>query len=294
MSAFCHAANAPYGEVHDLQDSQLTEAVRNGDVTVYGVLYERHVSAAYTLARQLAHSTLEVDDLVAEAFSKVLGVLRAGQGPDSAFRAYLLTVLRHTAYDKTRNDRSVELVEDIETAVNPALVSVPFADTVMAGEDHTLAAKAFSQLPERWRKVLWQTEIKGRSPAEVARSLGLTANGVSALAYRARERLRQAYLQAHLAKPRIKCCEPTVDVLGAWIRGGLPRRESRRVEEHLAACESCRALSVELAEINAAFRIGTAAKPSRGRRAKNRYPGAGPLSLMRETGHSSISLKVAS
>jgi len=39
--------------------------------------------------------------------------------------------------------------------------------------------------------VLWHTEIEGARPAEVAALLGLTANGVAALAYRAPEGLRQ-------------------------------------------------------------------------------------------------------
>jgi DNA-directed RNA polymerase specialized sigma24 family protein len=42
-------------------------------------------------------------------------------------------------------------------------------------------------LPERWQAVLWHTEIEGSRPAEVASLLGLTANGVAALGYRARE-----------------------------------------------------------------------------------------------------------
>ena len=58
-----------------------------------------------------------------------------------------------------------------------------------------MIARAFASLPERWQAVLWHTEIEGARPADVAPLLGLTANGVAALAYRAREGLRQAYLQ---------------------------------------------------------------------------------------------------
>src|SRR4051794_3124872 len=49
------------------------------------------------LAGHLDRSEAESDDLVADAFTKVLDTLRAGKGPDSAFRAYLLTALRHAA-----------------------------------------------------------------------------------------------------------------------------------------------------------------------------------------------------
>jgi RNA polymerase sigma factor (sigma-70 family) len=238
-------------EVQGPSDAELIESVRGGTIDAYGQLYERHVSAAYNLARQLARSQAEADDLVSEAFAKVLDTLRAGRGPDSAFRAYLLTALRHTAYDKTRRDKKVDLTEDM-TDVAPA---VQFSDTAVAGLERSLAARAFAALPERWQMVLWHTEIEGQSPADVAPLLGLTANGVSALAYRAREGLKQQYLQMHLAETDTERCKATVDKLGAWTRAGLSKREATQVEAHLDECGRCRALAAELADVNGALRI---------------------------------------
>ncbi|MFF5990333.1 sigma-70 family RNA polymerase sigma factor [Prauserella flavalba] len=240
-------------------DAELIAAVREGRLESYGPLYERHVSAAYNLARQLARSSTEADDLVSEAFSKVLDALRAGKGPDSAFRAYLLTALRHTAYDKTRKDKRVDLSDDMTAMTTGGgaaaeALTVPFSDTAMAGLERTLAAKAFARLPERWQAVLWHTEIEQQSPAEVAPLLGLTPNGVSALAYRAREGLRQAYLQVHLAEVSADRCRATADKLGAWTRSGLSKRERAQVEQHLDECADCRALAAELADVNGALR----------------------------------------
>jgi len=246
-------ATAPL-DVPGPSDAELIDSVRGGNTAAYGSLYERHVGAAYNLARQLTRSTAEADDLVAEAFAKVLDTLRDGRGPDSAFRAYLLTALRHTAYDKTRRDRKLELAEDVTTVASPEAISVQFSDTAVSGLERSLAAKAFARLPERWQAVLWHTEIEGLSPADVAPILGLTANGVSALAYRAREGLRQAYLQVHLAESTADRCRATVDRLGAWTRGGLSKRETAQVETHLDECERCRALAAELADVNGALR----------------------------------------
>ncbi|MEU3625497.1 RNA polymerase subunit sigma [Amycolatopsis coloradensis] len=237
-------------------DAELIAEVRDGKIASYGTLYERHAAAAHNLARQLARSSSEADDLVSEAFAKVLDTLRGGKGPDTAFRAYLLTALRHTAYDKTRKDKRVDLNEDMSDvggAVGEAL-TVPFSDTAVAGLERTLAAKAFTRLPERWQAVLWHTEIEGQSPAEVAPLLGLTANGVSALAYRAREGLRQAYLQVHLAENSGERCRASAEKLGAWTRDGLSKRERAQVEDHLDDCETCRALAAELADINGGLR----------------------------------------
>jgi DNA-directed RNA polymerase specialized sigma24 family protein len=82
-------------------DSELIARVRGGDTDAYGLLFERHRDAAIRLARQLSSS--DADDLVAEAFAKLLPLLRSGGGPDLAFRAYLLTTVRRLHLDRLRS-----------------------------------------------------------------------------------------------------------------------------------------------------------------------------------------------
>ncbi|RSM87913.1 hypothetical protein DMH04_09320 [Kibdelosporangium aridum] len=236
-------------------DAELIEAVRGGTIEAYAQLYMRHVHAAQNLARQLAKSPVEADDLVADAFAKVLSALRAGGGPGSSFRAYLLTALRHTAYDKTRRDRKVELADDVEAISGAERVTrLPFHDTAVTKLDRSLIVRAFASLPERWQTVLWHTEIEGQTPAEVAPLLGLSPNGVSATAYRAREGLRKAYLQAHVTHNPPERCRAAAAKLGSWTRSGLSRRETAQVEVHLDQCVACRALAAELADVNGALR----------------------------------------
>jgi RNA polymerase sigma factor (sigma-70 family) len=237
-------------------DGELIEAVREGDTGAYGSLYERHVAAAHSMARQVTKSPAEADDVVSEAFAKVLDLLRDQRGPTSAFRAYLLTAVRHAAYDRTRKQQRLQYAEDLETV--PGIdISEPFQDTAVEGEDRSLVAAAFAKLPERWQMVLWHVEIEGESPAKVAPLLGMTPNGVSALAYRAREGLKQAFLQVHLGNldAEQERCRENVERLGAWTRGGLAKRETSRVEAHLDDCDRCSALAAELVEINGALRV---------------------------------------
>jgi RNA polymerase sigma factor (sigma-70 family) len=229
-----------------VSDAELVAAVRSGDLEAYGVLYRRHAGAARTQARQLTGSGPEADDLVAEAFARVLDVLRSGGGPQAAFRAYLLTTLRNTLRDRARRDRRLEWSDDMARH-DPG---VPWEDTAVAALEAALAARAFRRLPERWQRVLWLTEVEQAPPARVAALLGLRPNGVAALAYRAREGLRRAYLQEHLAAGVGRAHAPTVERLGAWARGGLTPRLRTRVDAHLAVCADCRDLARELTDAN--------------------------------------------
>jgi RNA polymerase sigma factor (sigma-70 family) len=232
-------------------DAELIAAVRGGSMDAYADLYRRHVEPARALARQLTGDPAERDDLVAEAFAKLLSMLLRGGGPDSAFRAYLLTVLRHLRADRARHDRRVELTDDL----GPYDRGVPWRDTAVDRLDERLAGRAFTRLPERWRAVLWHTEVEREPPAVVARRLGLTPNGVSALAYRAREGLRQAYLQEHLGPGP---GHAATGRLGAYARGGLSPRLRAETAEHLASCASCGALAAELAEVADGLLVGVA------------------------------------
>ena len=247
----------------DASDAELISRVRGGDVDAYGTLFERHRDAANRLARQLVPGP-DADDLVAEAFVKVLNVLMAGGGPDVALRAYLLTAVRRLHIDKIRATKRATPTDDL-TPYDPG---VPFSDTVVAGFEGGAAAQAFASLPERWQLVLWHLEVEGEKPADVAPLLGMTPNSVSALAYRAREGLRQAFLQMHTADIVDTDCTWTHAKLGAYVRKGLSRRDNGKVEHHLDGCRKCTAIFLELNEINSGLAallgpivLGSAAVP---------------------------------
>ncbi|MEV0650350.1 sigma-70 family RNA polymerase sigma factor [Phytomonospora sp. NPDC050363] len=263
---------------NSVSDADLITATRGGDTTAYGELYARHVGAANRLARILARDGAEADDLVSETFAKVLTTMRNGRGPDLAFRAYLLTTLRHTFYDRTKRDKKIEFTDDMTRHDR----GESFEDPAVAGMERSYAARAFKRLPERWQVVLWHTEIEKETPKQVAVLLGLSPNGVSALAYRARERLRQAFLQEHAKDTADADCQWTADRLGARVRAGLSPRDSEKVDHHLEDCAPCKLLFAELGELNqsipkliAPLVLGAAAIPYLGAGVKAVAAGAG-------------------
>ncbi len=229
-----------------LDDSSLLKAVRDGDVAAYGVLYERHLGAARRAAAAVATTHAEREDLVAESFTKVLRILRSGHGPADQFRPYLLTTIRNSMISIRRQDSALSLVADVPEKGRHVDHEDPVGLRLHAG----VAADAFARLPERWRLVLWYTEVEGRSPAQVAPLLGLTPNGVAALAYRAREGLRQAYLDEHLPATGQRGCRIAVEQLAGWVRHTLTPRRMRAISAHLDHCGPCRELAADLRTLN--------------------------------------------
>jgi RNA polymerase sigma factor (sigma-70 family) len=229
--------------VNGLSDDDLLRRARAGDRAAFDELYGRHRPAALRLARSYRHHG-DPEDLVSAAFEKVLAALLRGNGPADSFRAYLFVTLRRLAAEATRRPRHEPLDTVPETVV--AVSGLPGLDDA----ERRMITQAFEALPDRWQAVLWLTAVEGRHPREVARSAGIPANTVSVLAHRARQRLRETYLQAHLCAEPVPRCEPHRSRLGGYVRGGLSRRHRSATVAHLESCASCRELVTELTDVN--------------------------------------------
>lgn len=227
-------------------DPVLLTRVRAGDSTAYAELFSRHRGPALAFALRLA-GVNRADDLVAEAFAKVLSALQRDLGPTVSFRAYLLATIRSLHVNGIRTESRYTLVEDYDT--------VP-AEPLMVEEDPSLRfdigaiGDAYRALPERWQAVLWYGTVEGRTNDEIGVLLGLKPNAVAQLSYRAREGLRQAYLKQHLAVTVDEQCRDILALLPAYVRGSIDRRKKSRVEEHLRGCPRCSAALVDLDGVN--------------------------------------------
>lgn len=244
-------------------DAQLIQRMRDGDDSAYEELFRRHSVAVRRYARTCCRDAHTADDLTAEVFARTLQAVRGGSGPEHAVRAYLLTTVRRVAAAWMKTAKQEQLVEDFAVFATEAARSSDAARDValdlgadvraMHEAEQSLAIRAFRSLPERWQAVLWHTTVEEESPSEVAPLFGLTANATAVLASRAREGLKQAYLQAHVSTALTSGgdCARYADRLGAYARGGLRMRAERGLRKHLDECPRCRLAARELAHVNA-------------------------------------------
>ncbi|MEU1043077.1 sigma-70 family RNA polymerase sigma factor [Streptomyces sp. NPDC005907] len=254
-------ASGPVTSDPPSSDADLIARMRAGDDTAYEALYRRHAGAVRRYARTCCRDGHTADDLTAEVFARVLQAVRGGSGPQHAVRAYLLTTVRRVAAHWTKTAKREQLVDDFAVFAAQAERSpeVSGDDTLDLGADvlamreaeQSMAVRAFRSLPERWQAVLWHTEVEDESPSEVATLFGLDANGTRVLASRAREGLRQAYLQAHVSTALIadEECARYADRLGAHARGGLRTRAERGLRKHLEECAKCRLAARQIKEV---------------------------------------------
>src|SRR4051794_27053016 len=235
-------------------DADLVIRAAAGGTDAFGELYRRHVDAAWRVAHAVTGNAEDAADAVSEAFTRVFRALPEGRLVDgNRFRPYLLAATRNAAIDvlrptgKTRPTGAEEHLEEESGRSGPS-------EAMVDAVDRSLVAAAFRSLPERWRSVLWLTEVEGLAPSEAAPLLGVSANGAAQLAVRARAGLRQRFLQAHLRDEVAPACRFTTEHLGAYVSGGLSPRDIAKVDQHLAGCLTCQRRQVELDDLSSSLR----------------------------------------
>ena len=251
--------------VVDLRDEPsdepaLLQAARDGSPGAFATLYDRHRTFAIAVARRELGAVAEPvpEDVAEVAFLRVLTALRNGKGPHDTLRANLATTVRREVWRANRRLRRQDRVVDRwasdqerSTDREPDLL----AQRWPAGElgSHRLLGEAFGALSERWREVLWLTEVEGRKPAEVAPLLGLSAGSVSALAYRARNGLLTAYVAAYRRSTDRSECAAIAERLGRHLAAGSAATGFDDVIEHLERCAPCRDVRRGVDVVGAAF-----------------------------------------
>ena len=154
----------------------------------------------------------------------------SGGGPTGSFRAYLFTSIRNTAaaWGRARRETAIDELDAVE---DPATSEQATDDAL----DRSLTHRAFRSLPTRWQEVLWYSEIEQMKPAEIAPLLGMKATAVAQLTFRAREGLREAWIQAHLRS--------VADGSDCQWTDRAPRRLRARQPRHAATARRSRPTS---------------------------------------------------
>lgn len=226
-----------------LPDDVLLSRVRGGDRAAFGELWRRHAGAARAIAWRYA-GIADPEDSLQEASRVILAAILRGGGPFGEFRPYLAVTVRNSAISMSRRHVPEPVGDVLEVADLTPSTSSDSASSVLEG---IVMARAFKTLPSRWQEVLWYVCVEDLSMAQAGGILGLSPNATAALAKRAREGLRMAWLEAHLSDERFgDSCRELASGYSAYIRDGLSVERSEATAEHLAGCESCVGLTVEI------------------------------------------------
>jgi RNA polymerase sigma-70 factor (ECF subfamily) len=153
-----------------------------------------HLDAAYTLARYLARNEHDAQDVVQDACLRALRYFDGFRGEGSASaRAWLLVIVRNTAYTWQRRHRADALATEFDEVIHSdAVADHSPEDTLLEPPAKETIDRALERLAPEFREVFVLRELQGLSYKEISEVAGVPVGTVMSRLSRARARLQEA------------------------------------------------------------------------------------------------------
>ena len=178
-------------EGRPLQDPELIELAREGDVRAYGELVERYRDLAFRTAYLITRSAAEAEDAAQDAFVKAYYALDRFRRQEP-FRPWLLRIVSNEAKNRVRSARRREGLALRLAEGGPSGDAGPSPESAAtARETQEALLAALAALREEDRLVIAYRYLLELSEAETAEVLGVRPGTVKSRLSRALGRLRE-------------------------------------------------------------------------------------------------------
>ncbi len=152
-------------------DAELFYALKAGQSSALGILYDRYATLVYRLALKILTNPQEAEDLTQEIFLTLWR--NQAYNPDrGSLSSFLTTLTRSRAIDKLRSrDSKLKFLQrwrQTMTTETPQLT--PFEEASL-NQRSEYVRLALNKLPDNHRKVLEMAYYEGLSQSEIAKQL---------------------------------------------------------------------------------------------------------------------------
>jgi RNA polymerase sigma-70 factor (ECF subfamily) len=179
----------PVTPVEQDEDRVLAIRASGGDVTAFGLLYDRHVDAIFRYVYYRVRDDAEAEDLTSDVFMRALKAMPRYE-PRQAFLAWLYRIARNAIIDRARRGgRQVSFEDAIE---HPTADQVVEPDTeLLSRSDGDMLRRALGQLTPLQQEVIVLRFLEGYSTQEIAKIVGKREGTIRGIQFRAIGALRQ-------------------------------------------------------------------------------------------------------
>ena len=146
----------------------------------------------FRLALRITFDRAEAEDVVQDTMIRVWNK-REEWTQFGSIEAYCLTVAKNLAIDRSQKKeaQNVELTPEME---EESEISGPY-DQLVNNARMSIIHRLINELPEKQRLIMQLRDIEGESYKEIAKILNLTEEQVKVNLFRARQKVKQRYLE---------------------------------------------------------------------------------------------------
>ena len=180
-------------DLRALADEDLMQLVRRGKAAAFEVVYERHASAAFSLAYRIVGTRNGAEDVSQEAF---LSIWRSGARYDrgrGSVRTWVLGIVHHRAIDALRRSFVHERRRASDEGLEEQLETGERTDIEAARhEEATTVRAALNHLPTEQSQVIELAYFGGFTHTEIASMLDTPVGTVKGRMRLGLEKMRHA------------------------------------------------------------------------------------------------------
>lgn len=177
--------------LHLLADEELMRLVARGRADAFELIYDRHVTAAFSLAYRICGHRAAAEEATQEAFLSVWREGRRYQRERASLRTWLLGIVHNRAIDAIRRVTIHDRRQASGEWAEQRLIAGERTDVDVARrEEAGLVQAALSELPPTQRQVLDLAYFGGFTHAEIAEMLEMPLGTVKGRTRLGLEKLR--------------------------------------------------------------------------------------------------------
>jgi RNA polymerase sigma-70 factor (ECF subfamily) len=177
--------------VNELTDEEIMEQVREGNVKLLAILFERHHLKMYNYFLRLTGETSLSEDFTQDVFFRILKY-RDTYRQESKFTTWMFKIGRNLHFDYLRKYKKEMPIED-KWDEEIAREAQPDKRTEEEQEIFFLH-KALSKLSESKKEILVLSRFQGMKYTEISQMLGCSLSSVKVQVHRAIKDLRKTYV----------------------------------------------------------------------------------------------------
>lgn len=178
-------------EGRPLEDAELVELAKGGDVRAYGELVDRYREISFRTAYLIARNGADAEDATQDAFVKAYYALDRFRSAEP-FRPWILRIVSNEARNRRRSaGRRERLALRVVERRGPGDAAPSPDAAAIAQETRRTLVAALEMLPERDREVIACRYLLELSEAETATTLGIRPGTVKSRLSRGLARLRR-------------------------------------------------------------------------------------------------------
>jgi RNA polymerase sigma-70 factor (ECF subfamily) len=189
-------------DLRALADEDLMQLIRRGHARAFEVIYERHSSAAFSLAYRMTGARGLAEDVAQDAF---LSIWRSGARYErgrGSVRTWVLGIVHHRAIDALRRSFVHERRRASDEGIEERLEADVRTDAEAARRQEADAVRAALQtLPGEQVQVIELAYFGGFTHTEIADMLQMPVGTVKGRMRLGLEKLRNALRQGEVSRP---------------------------------------------------------------------------------------------